>query len=106
VQTNRKVTRSELIAEVDLILAQAAAKFDDLDRQDLVKSTIFNSVLNLAQGKTPDPIGVALTIGNLLGIGAVVDNVRKRTHINTLKGESLNVKVEEEVQKIIRRPPA
>lgn len=104
VQTNRKVTRTELIAEVDLILARAEAKFQDLDRQDLVKSTIFNSLLELSQGKPINPAGIALVIGNILGLGAVIDNIRKRTHINTLKGESLNVKVKEQVERIVQRP--
>lgn len=101
-----KISRPELIAEVDLFLAAAEAKFTDLDRQDMVKDTIFNSVAELAVGGTINPLGVAMVIANALGIGAVIDNVRKRTHINTLKGESLNAKVKEEVEKIVHRPPA
>lgn len=97
-----KVSRTELVAEVDSFLTAAAGKFDDLDRQDLVKSTIFNSIIDLAQGGTINPIGVALTLAGILGIGASVDNVRKRTHINTLKGENLNVKITETVQKILK----
>lgn len=107
VQTNRKVTRQELVAEVDFILAQAAAKFDDLDRQDLVKSTIFNSLIEVAQGKPPNAAGVALVIGNILGLGAVVDNVRKRTHINTLKGGNIHGEIKEAIKEAInvRTPP-
>jgi len=93
----QKVTRSELVAEVDLYLANAARKFDDLDRQDLVKDTIFNSVLDLAQGKPLNPIGIALTFAGILGLGAGADNVRKRTYINTLKGNTLNGKIKEKV---------
>jgi len=100
VQTNRHVTRTELIAEVDLILAQAAAKFDSLDRQDLVKSTIFNSLLDLSQGAPVNPAGVALVIGNILGLGAVIDNVRKRTHINTLKGGNLYARLKEKPKEV------
>lgn len=96
-----KLSRTELLAEVDSILLAAARKFDDLDRQDLVKDTIFNSVLDLAQGGAVNPTGIALVLGNILGLGAVIDNIRKRTHINTLKGESLNVKVQESLKKIL-----
>lgn len=99
-----KITRPELIAEVDLFLSVAEAKFADLDRQDLVKSTIFNSLTELASGQTVNPVGLLLVIGNLLGLGAVVDNVRKRTHINTLKGDTLNGKIKEEVEKVVHRP--
>jgi len=98
----KKINRQQLVNEVDFFLAEAEAKFSDLDRQDLVKNTIFNSILDLAQGTTPNPAGIALVIGNILGLGAVIDNVRKRTHINTLKGESLNGKVKETLKEILQ----
>jgi len=85
VKPGRRISRTELVAEVDYFLAQAESRFADLERQDLVKNTIFNSVLELAKGGAINPAGIALVIGNILGLGAVVDNVRKRTHINTLK---------------------
>lgn len=94
VNSNVRVTRLELQAEVDMLLAQAESRFADLDRQDLVKNTIFNAVIELAQGKSVNPVGVLFTLGNILGLGAVVDNVRKRTHINTLKGGHVNATVE------------
>lgn len=102
-----KISRPELVAEVDLFLAAAEAKFADLDRQDLVKDTIFNSVIDLAQGKAPNPIAVALVIGNMLGLGAVIDNVRKRTHINTLKGGNIHGQIKEAIKEAInvRTPP-
>lgn len=91
-QPGEKVTRAELVSEVDFFLTQAELKFADLDRQDLVKETIFNSLVEVAQGGQVNPLGVLLMAGNLLGLGAVVDNVRKRTHINTLKGGHVNGK--------------
>lgn len=105
VYPTRKITRPELVAEVDLFLSQAAAKFDDLDRQDLVKGTIFNSVLDLAQGKAVNPIGVAVTLASILGLGAAADNIRKTTHLNTLKGNLLNGKVQEKIQEILKPTP-
>lgn len=87
VKSDVRITRAQLVLEVDEILASAEAKFDDLDRQDLVRDTVFNSVLNLAQGKAINPIGIILTLAGILGIGAGIDNIKKRTHINTLKGE-------------------
>lgn len=93
----KKINRQELVNEVDFFLAQAEAKFNDLDRQDLVKNTIFNSVLDLTQGNPPSPSGVALFIGNLLGLGAVIDNVRKRTYINTIKSKRFKNDITEAV---------
>lgn len=91
-QPGKKISRQQLVDEVDAYLAAAETQFADLDRQDLVKSTIFNSVLELAQGGSVNPAGLALVIGNILGLGAVIDNVRKRTHIQTLKGGHVNGK--------------
>jgi len=96
-----KISRPELIAEVDLFLASAESRFVDLDRQDLVKNTIFNSVLDLAQGKTPNPLGILFTIAGVLGAGAGVDNLRKRTHINTLKGGNINGEIKEAIKEAV-----
>lgn len=93
VEPSAHVTRAELLLEVETFLAKAELKFGDLDRQDLVKETIFNCVLDLIGGKGVNPIGVATTILGVLGLGAMGDNIRKRTHINTLKGTLLNGKV-------------
>lgn len=85
---NRLVTRGELIAEVDAFLSLAEARFSDLDRQDLVRNTIFNSLSDLIKNNPTSPAGIALFVTNLLGVGAVLDNVRKRTLISTLKNRS------------------
>jgi len=97
-----RISRAQLVLEVDAFLSQAELLFDDLDRQDLVKDTIFNSVLDLASGKAPNPIGIALTLAGILGIGAVGDNIRKRTYINTLKGDFANGKVKEKIKEILK----
>lgn len=87
VDSSVKVTRVELLAEVDMFLARAEARLQDLDRQDLVKQTVFNSIAEILATGTINPAAVFLTLGNILGIGAIVDNVRKRTHIATLRSD-------------------
>lgn len=84
------VNRGELEAEVENYLTIAELKFADLDRQDLVKSTLFNTAIDFMQGGNINPAAVALVIGNILGLSAVIDNVRKRTHINTLKKNAVS----------------
>jgi len=86
------VNRGELQIEVDNFIAQAELRFADLDKQDEVKSTLFNTAIDFMQGGKVNPAAVAIVIGNILGLGAMADNIRKRTHINTLKGK--NGKVE------------
>lgn len=94
----QKINRDELVAEVDMFLARAESRFADLDRQDLVKETIFNSLTDFIKTGSVNPIGIITTITGILGAGAVVDNVRKRTHINTLKGGSANARKTEGIQ--------
>lgn len=79
------VNRGQLQIEVDTFVAQAELKFLDLDKQDQVKSTLFNVALTFMEGGAVNPAAVAIVIGNILGLGAVIDNVRKRTLIQTLK---------------------
>ncbi|GAH79492.1 unnamed protein product [marine sediment metagenome] len=78
-----KLTRSEIQAELDAYLALAEIRFEQLDQQDAFKETVFNIGINIAEGGTISPIGAALILGNILGIGATVDNVRKRKVIST-----------------------
>lgn len=86
------VNRGELEIEVENFIAQAELKFMDLDRQDAVKTTLFNTAIEFMQGGRVNPAAVAIVLGNILGLGAILDNVRKRTHINTLKGNNANGK--------------
>ncbi len=82
------VTRAELKLEVDNYLAIAEIKFANLDRQDSIKKTLFNTAIDFMQGGNVNPAAVALVIGNILGLGAIIDNACKRTHINTLKSNA------------------
>lgn len=82
------VNRRELQIEVDSFIAQAELKFADLNRQDEVKSTLFNVAIDFMQGGNVNPAAVAIVLGNILGLGAVIDNVRKRTLIETLKSNA------------------
>ena len=74
----RKVTRAELQAEIDYMLSIAEVRFKDLEKLDQLKKILFNSSVLLASGGTVNPIGVVTSIAAILGVGATVDNVRKR----------------------------
>ena len=81
------VNRGQLQIEVDTFITQAELKFADLNTQDQLKSTLFNTAIDFARGGTVNPLAVAIVLGNLLGIGAVVDNRRKDGIIKTLKAK-------------------
>lgn len=80
------VTRAELDLEVNHFLEMAEIRYTELDQQDEFKRTFFAMAIDFMQGGEINPVAVALVIGNLLGVGFGIDNLKKRTHINTLKG--------------------
>lgn len=85
-----QVTRTSLEAEVDFYLAQAEIRFRDLDRMDEFKRVLVEKTLLIAEGGTVNPYGIIATIIGILGIGATVDNVRKRVEIKTVKAGNAN----------------
>lgn len=92
------VTRSALELEVDHFLKQAEMRFAELDQQDEFKRTLFAMAIDfMAEGKV-NPLAIAITLGNILGLGAVIDNVRKRTYINTMKRMVSNGQIDKEVR--------
>lgn len=86
------VSRPELEAEVDYFLQMTEIRFAELDQQDEFKRTIFAMAMGFIDGGSINPAAIFLVLGNLIGVGAVVDNVRKRTVINTLKNQNANEK--------------
>ncbi len=83
--TSLQVTRGELQNELDHILSVAELRFRELDRMDEIKQMIFNAALIMAKSGSINPIGVLTTFGAILGLGATVDNVKKRKDIKKLK---------------------
>ena len=83
--SDKMVTRPQLKIEVDTLLAEAKLKFEDLNRQDAFKRQLFEYGLVVAQGGSVNPVGVAVSLFGILGIGAVADNRRKDGVINSLK---------------------
>jgi hypothetical protein len=73
-QARKKVTRPELKIEVDTPLAEAKLKFEDLNRQDAFKRQLFGYATVVAEGSSVKPVGVAVSLFGILGIGAVADN--------------------------------
>lgn len=82
------VTRSELEIEVDNFLKMAKIRFTELDQQDAFKRTFFAMAMTFMEGGRINPAAIALTLGNILGLGAVIDNIRKRTVLNVRKSNN------------------
>lgn len=90
------ISRGQLDLEVKHFLRSAELRYIDLDQQDEFKRTFFEMAIGFMRGGDINPVAIALTLGNILGIGAVIDNVRKRTHINTKKGANGKVQSKSE----------
>jgi len=73
-----KITRAELQAELEYYLSQAEIRFTQLNQQDELRQTLFNHTTLWATTGTINPLGVLMSIGAILGVGATADNVRKR----------------------------
>jgi len=95
--TGKMVTRPELKLEVDIqvkqietqldnIQKQAALQFLALDRQDEIKSKLYNFASITAANNSFNPTGVITLVGTLLGLGAGIDN---RIKDKVIKNRSL-----------------
>lgn len=93
-----KISRAELHLEVESMIAQAEQRFKSLDQQDRFKNALFQMAIDYAKGGNVNPVAVAVTLGNILGIGAIVDNRRKDQRIRSLKKEIQNGKEKIESQ--------
>lgn len=84
-QPGLQVNRAELMLELDTIISESHIRISDLDRQDQFKEAMFELALVYAEGGTINPVAIAMTLGSILGLGAVIDNRRKDVVIKTLK---------------------
>lgn len=82
---NTQVTRGELAIEIQSLQGLADLRYADLDRQDAFRTAIVEQALIIGQTGTLNPYGVIAMLAGTLGIGATVDNVRKRNEIKALK---------------------
>lgn len=81
---NTRVTRMELQAELDLIIARAGNRFKSLDQQDAFKIFMFDNLSTYASTGGVNVAGMIQMAVSILGIGAIADNVAKRRKIKKL----------------------
>lgn len=82
-----QVTRAELKIELNTLLASAEYRYAQLDQQDKLKSMLIEHALLIGQTGTFNPYGLLAMLAGTIGIGATVDNVRKRVEIKRLSNE-------------------
>lgn len=75
---NHRVTRNELKAEIDLLLTRAGERIKTLDQQDAFKKLVAENALLFTSTGAINPVGLMTAAFSVLGIGATVDNIRRR----------------------------
>jgi len=86
-----RVTRPELIQEVESFMVQAEKKFKILDQKDELKKLFADKLLLFSETGKFNPAGVIASILSILGIGAIADNTRKRLEIKRISNKPLEV---------------
>lgn len=85
---NTRLNRAEFQSEVDAYVAQAASKFKRLSQHEELRRKVFAIAIQYIQGGAINPVAVAITCGNILGLGAVIDNRRKDVLIKSQKSDN------------------
>ena len=81
---DRKVTRTELAAEVDGFISRVDTAYKHLDRQDEGKALLYDQVVLWSTTGAFNPAALIPLVASILGVGAIADNVRKRRDIKKL----------------------
>lgn len=84
IDPSTKINRAELDIEVESIIAKANASYISLEQQEELRQLLFQQALAAASTGSVNPLSLFSSIGILLGVGATVDNVRKRKEIKRL----------------------
>ena len=84
IQPNLQITRAELDMEVESIIAKANIGYSSLEQKEELRQLLFEQALTAASTGTVNPIAIITSVGALLGLGATVDNIRKRKEIKKL----------------------
>jgi len=79
-----RITRTELDISIDTFIAKANAGYASLEQQEELRAFLLEQSLNTAATGNLNPLALITSICTILGIGAGVDNVRKRKEIKKL----------------------
>lgn len=85
---SKRVNRAELQNELDLMLIRAEMGFARIEQRERIMALVLQQALIAGQTGTINPFALLTTIGAILGVGATVDNVRKRKVLKSLKNST------------------
>ena len=73
-----KINRAELQAEYELYKTQFESRLSELDKQDELKSLLSEQAILFTSTGSINPVGLMASVFAILGVGATVDNIRRR----------------------------
>ena len=85
---SQRVTRLELMSEIQTFNAEIEARLADLDRQDRVRKQLLDAFSLYSTTGQFNPAGIVPMLATLMGVAAIGDNVGKRKEIKKLNGVS------------------
>lgn len=84
IEPGQSVTRAELEMEIETVIAKTNIGYASLEQQEQLRKLLFEQAQAYATTGAINPFAIMTSIGALLGLGATVDNVRKRKVIKRL----------------------
>lgn len=87
-EPEKKITQTELEAEIAIVKTRTEKAHLSLEQQQELLNFLFENAILVSQTGTFTPMPFLTGIAAIFGIGATVDNVRKRKEIKTLKNGS------------------
>ncbi len=80
----QRITRPQLEIEIDTFIARANIGYATIEQQEEFRDLLWQQSLTYATTGAINPLALLQSLGAIWGIGATVDNVRKRKEIKRL----------------------
>lgn len=84
IDPTQQVTRAQLDIEIDTIISKSNIAYASLEKQEHLREFLLQQALIGASAGTINPLTLFTSLAAILGVGATVDNVRKRKDIKRL----------------------
>jgi len=79
-----RITRSELDITIENFIAKSNAGYASLEQQEEMRAFLLEQAIRSGTSGTVNPLALITSAAAIMGIGAGVDNVRKRKEIKKL----------------------
>lgn len=86
-EPTKKISRAELEEEITIAQSRIEAANLSLEQQQEVLDFLFSQAVIASSGQALNPLSVILGIGSILGLGAGIDNIRKRKDVKKLESQ-------------------